>query len=346
MPAMLRLLLVGICLLAAGGARAQETGERRPVPSVADHRLTVETPDGRGELPVFLSRDWDAPLSGVTLAIIVVHGAQRNADFYLRSAEQALAKSGVAEPTTVLVAPQFLAPPDIGAHGLPNSVLRWSLEGWKGGEPAEGPAPISAFAAFDAVLARLADRRRFPDLARVVIAGHSAGAQVVQRYAVVGRGEAALTRAGIAVRYVVANPSSYLYFSDDRPRPDGSLGPFAGAAACPGFDRWKYGLAGAPAYVETDDAALERQYAARDVVYLLGTADTDPHHPMLDRSCAGNAEGPYRYARGLAYFHYLQTRDGAALKHRVVEVAGVAHDGRGMFTSACGLAVLFGRPGC
>lgn len=346
MSAVLRIFVVGICLLAAGGAFAQEAGQRRPVRTVADHRLAVETPEGSGMLPVFLSRDWEAPLPGVTQAVIIVHGALRNAGIYLRAAEEALAKSGVAETTTLLVAPQFLAPPDIRAHGLPDAVLRWSLEGWKGGEPAEAPAPISAFAAFDAVLARLADRRRFPDLARVIIAGHSAGAQVVQRYAVVGRGEATLTQAGIAVRYVVANPSSYLYFSDDRPRPDGSLAPFADAARCPTFDRWKYGLAGAPAYAGSEAAGLERQYVARDVVYLLGTADTDPNHPMLDRSCAGMAEGPYRYARGLAYFHYLQAREGSALRHRVVEVAGVGHDGRAMFNSVCGLAVLFGRPGC
>lgn len=31
---------------------------------------------------------------------------------------------------------------------------------------------------------------------------------------------------------------------------------------------------------------------------------------------------------------------------RVVEVAGVGHDIRAMYNSACGLAALFGRPGC
>jgi len=339
-----------VCLLAglllAGQALARDTSERQPVAAVADRRLTVTTADGAGDLALYLSRDWAAPQPGVTTAVVVVHGAHRNAEAAFRDAGRAVAKSGIAQAKVLVVAPQFLTSPDIQAHGLPGSVLRWSREGWKGGELAEGPAAISSFAAFDAILARLADRRLFPDLIRVVIAGHSAGGQVVQRYAVAGHGEAALAGIGIALRYVVANPSSYLYFSDDRPLPAGGFAPFAAAARCPSFDRWKYGLAGAPAYVGTDAAALERQYLARDVVYLLGTADIDPNHPQLDRSCAGMAEGPYRYARGLAYFHYLQTRDRAALRHRLVEVAGVAHSSRAMFTSACGLAVLFDRPGC
>jgi hypothetical protein len=41
-----------------------------------------------------------------------------------------------------------------------------------------------------------------------VVAGHSGGAQVVQRYAIAGKAELALTREGVGVRYVVANPST------------------------------------------------------------------------------------------------------------------------------------------
>jgi hypothetical protein len=161
----------------------------------------------------------------------------------------------------------------------------------------------------------------------------------VQRYAVVGNGVGALEARKVAVRYVVANPSSYLYFSSDRP--------VSNTEACPSLDRWKYGLEGdVPPYVTMAPDSLERRYAQRDVVYLLGTADVDPHHPALDTSCAGEAQGPFRYARGTYYFRMLQAREGANLKHRLLEVDGVAHDGDRMFTSTCGLAALFNRPGC
>jgi hypothetical protein len=161
----------------------------------------------------------------------------------------------------------------------------------------------------------------------------------VQRYAVVGRGEAALATAGVHVRYVVANPSSYLYFDDQRP--------VAAGDSCPTVNQWKYGWPGAPAYARASSPqAYEAGYVRRDVVYLLGTADTDPDHPALDKSCAGEAQGPYRYARGLAYFAYLQKRNPAMKAQRIVPVEGVGHDGDAMFTSVCGLSVLFDRAGC
>jgi hypothetical protein len=177
-----------------------------------------------------------------------------------------------------------------------------------------------------------------PDLATVVVAGHSAGGQLVLRYAIVGRGEAALLARNVHVRYVVANPSSYLYFSDDRPEK-------VDVTACPRFDRWKYGLADAPAYVR-DTAGVEERFARRDVVYLLGTADVNPDQADLDKSCGGEAEGPNRLARGTAYFAYLKARHPDGFKQRLALVPDVAHQGSRMFNSACGLTALFDRPGC
>lgn len=320
---------------------------------VADARLTVTTQAGTtqaittqagatqagsGEVPLYLSADWSHPLPSITRAVIVVHGVGRNADVYLRGAEAARAAAGPAGEDTLLVVPQFLADIDIATFQLPAAVLHWSTGSWIEGEPANGPAPLSSFDVFDAILHRLADRALLPNLAHVVLAGHSAGGQVVQRYSIVGRGEAALAARGVTLRYVVANPSTYLYFSDNRPVP-------VDPAACPGFDRWRYGLAGAPRYVG-DTAGMEARFAARRVVYLLGTADTDPHHPALNTSCGAEAEGPHRFARGMAYFIYLQARHPGTLAQRVALVPGVGHNGGAMFGSLCGLAALFDRPGC
>jgi hypothetical protein len=326
-----------VALLLAHRAAAQPEWHN-PVQVVADARLTVTAPAGTGEVPVYLSADWSHPLPNITRAVIVVHGVERNADVYLRGAEAARAAAGSAGEDTLLIVPQFLADIDVATFHLPPVVLHWSTGGWSEGEPAHGPAPLSSFDVFDTILQRLADRALLPDLAHVVLVGHSAGGQVVQRYSVVGRGEAALGARGLAWRYVVANPSSYLYFSDDRPMP-------VDRAACPDFDRWKYGLAGAPPYVG-DTTGMEARFAVREVVYLLGTADTDPHHPALDTSCAGEAEGPYRFARGQAYFAYLEARHPGTLAQRVALVPGVAHNEWKMFGSACGLAALFDRPGC
>ena len=76
-----------------------------------------------------------------------------------------------------------------------------------------------------------ADRARFPALRDVVIAGHSGGAQVAHRYAIVGAG---CNVAGVRCRYVIANPSSYVYFDSMRPYEDGVLRP-ADTTACPAW---------------------------------------------------------------------------------------------------------------
>lgn len=326
---------------------ADESPPQKPVKEVADRRLAVTTPAGSGELALYVSRDWSRPQPGVTRAVIVIHGRLRNADVYNASAEKALAAAGEAGRSAILVVPQFLSEIDAQVHHLPAGTLRWGTIGWEGGGDAKGPAPISSFAALDAILARLADHRLFPDLKAIVVAGHSGGGQVVQRYAILGQGEAAPVAAGIAVRYVVANPSSYAYFSADRPDGEGGFGPFAGAASCPKFDRWKYGMHDLPAYAgAATPAALEQAYLGRDVIYLLGTADADPNHPALDKTCMAEAQGPYRLARGEAYVQYLRDRHPDGFRQKLLLVRGVGHDGDRMLTSACGLAALFDRPGC
>lgn len=326
-----------LSLLAAPALAADEIApNHRPVKAVGEYRIDVE---GRGALPLFLSRDWAQPSPQIDRAVLVLHGRLREADVYFKTALGAQAAAGPAGATTLMIAPQFLADVDVSAHGLAADTLRWTWEGWEGGEPATGPSPASSFEALDAILARLADRRLFPNLKHIVVAGHSGGAQVVQRYAIAGHGEAA-AGAGISLRYVVANPSSYAYFTLERPEP-------AIAAACPGYDDWKYGMRGRPEYLAAaTPAALEAQYASRRVIYLLGALDVDPQHPALDKSCMARAQGPYRYARGHFYAASMAARHPGAANHIVHDIAGVGHDGDRMFRLECGLAALFDVAGC
>ena len=341
------MLLAGLLLnvgVAHGCSTTTSSIQDRPVGVVADQRFKVTTPAGAGVLALYVSRDWETPQPGITRAVILVHGLLGR-DVFVRTADE-LAIAGDAGRTTLLIAPEFLSDLDVTSRRLPDDLWHWRPAAPGGGGNATGPVPISSFEVLDAILARLAERTRFPDLERVVLAGHSGGGQMVQRYAVVGHGDAVLTAAGVPMRYVVANPGSYLYFSAERPRPDGGFAP-ADESRCPAVNRWRYGLIDAPAYVVQKNAGdLERAYTAREVVYLLGTADNDPTHYELDTSCGGEAQGPHRHARGVAYMRYMQSRHPSGLNHHLWEVPGVGHSGKAMFVSACGLAALFDRPGC
>ena len=329
-------LLVVTVAHASVAAAADAERYLKPVKEVANTRIAV----GKATFPLYVSADWSRPLPDITRAVLVLHGVLRNADDYYASAISAQTAAGDAGKSALMIAPQFLTEPDVEAFKLPADTLRWTTTGWEGGDPAIAPAPTSSFEALDAILAKLGDRKLLPNLKQVVVFGHSGGGQVVQRYAIAVKGDQVLLHQGIGVRYVVANPSSYAYFTKDRPEP-------AIAASCQGYNDWKYGMDDRPPYLATPTpAALEQAYVARRVIYLLGTLDTNPNHPALDKSCMAEAEGPYRYMRGHTYIDVMKARDNGTPNHSQWDVPGVGHEGGKMLTSPCGLAAVFDIPGC
>ncbi|WP_338473919.1 alpha/beta hydrolase [Pseudomonas sp. MS646] len=271
-----------------------------------------------------------APAS-IQRVLIILHGRLRNADTYLHSAEKAAGQAGQLG-TTLIIAPQFLNEQDVARHLLPNDLLRWQGNDWMAGGLSTGPHPVSSFQVLDDIVARVSDRQQFPEVQQIVIAGHSGGAQVVQRYALLAHGPFRINP-----RFVVANPSSYAYFDEQRPMA-------FDAASCPGFNHWKYGLKNLPAYAAGQTPAqLEDNYIKRDIVYLLGQQDVDPEHPALDKSCEAQTQGPYRLLRGHFFFDYLTRRHPGEMPQQLIEVPGIGHDGSGMFNSPEGLKALFGQ---
>ncbi|RDU95591.1 alpha/beta hydrolase [Trinickia dinghuensis] len=317
-----------------------------PVAVIAPTRLRLDTPQGAAQFPLYLSADWNVPQPRIERAVIVIHGKLRNADVYYRTALHARDAAGADPATTLMIAPQFLATLDMSAHDLPADMLHWNENGWMGGEPAEGSVPISSYAVLDAIVARLADRHLFPRLKQIVFAGHSGGAQVVQRYAVASHGLRTLAQEGIDVSYLVSSPSSYVYFDDTRPSANGGFAPFD-AAQCASFDDWKYGMRKRPPYVnDRGPEQLEAAYASRRVTYLVGGNDDAPNQAALDRSCPAEAQGPQRVARAESYFHYLQARHPEGFNQHFHVVPGVGHNGARMLTSSCALATMFGTGSC
>ncbi len=338
--------VIGAALVNVGAAAREFDTVKSPVPVVLDGRFTLSAKAGSGVVPLHVSRDWNVAQADVTRAVIFIHGWPRRdlgADDYVAE------KAGAAARDTLFITPQFLIDADVGAHRLPPTTLRWGLSGWRKGHDALAPAALSSFDVIDALFAHLADRKLFPHLKTVVLAGHSAGGQFVQRYAVVGEGERALAARDVAVRYVVANPATYLYFDARRRQPDGGFGVDAAARACADLGEWNYGLASkVPPYVArpVDAAALEKRYLARDVIYLAGTADNDPDGDAVDKSCGAASQGDTRFARAVNYAAYVDLLAQGRGRHRLFKVPGVAHHSYEMYASRCGLAALFDAAAC
>jgi hypothetical protein len=343
------ILLIASCTAESPAGAEKES----PVDIVASHVFGLNTPEGAAEMPFDVSLEWNQPQPQVTRAVVMFHGKGRDVDGYYRATLRAAESAGAdAAATSILVAPQFLNEEDARAHGLPARVLRWRQGTWESGAEAVEPVAESAYSVIDAIVEHLSDRRFFPNLKIIVLAGHSGGGQAVQRYAVVGHAER-LAGPSIHLKYVVANPSSYLYFGDERPQFKEKTFQFEKASGieCRNFNHWKYGpLEVHEAYVQQSASAgwqaLEDTFARKDVVYLLGAADVDPHEKDLDVSCAGEMEGPSRFLRGQAYYAWLHGRHLANWNQRIWFVPGVAHSGGKMFTSECGVDALFERSSC
>jgi len=321
------------------------TAREKPVAHIASQAYTLHTTAGDASLPLESSVDLQKSHPDITRAVIVFHGKGRNVEGYYHALESAARHA----QHIVLLAPQFLREDDVQAHRLPPQFLRWHEGNWIAGEPAVAPVPLSTFAVIDTLLKDLGNRQKFPNLSTVVMFGHSGGGQLMNRYAIVGTAPAALAVAGIHVRFVIANPSSYFYFTDDRPRADGSFSRYQGPA-CAAFNHWRYGPAHAPDYVADSSVAAWQQresaYANADVIYLLGEEDTDPEQRDLDTSCGGEAQGPERLDRGKAYFRYLKDRHPQDFRQQLWFVPGVAHAGSLMVESPCGVAAAFDSEHC
>lgn len=288
------------------------------------------------------------PLSGaveVEQAVIVVHGVQANAADYFNTMVALSSRAGV-QATTIIIAPRF----QVAADGPePHDAVWPSHSSWGAGgkstAPSEGAGGkkkrISSYAAMDEMLQILGDADRFPNLTRVTLVGHSGGGQLVHRYAIGGRAPDAM-RAGVRVRFVAANPSSYLYFTADRPVHDDAT--TTTTSSCQGYNDYKYGLDGRNVYMrELTGQELGERYARRRVTYLLGTDDVYQNHD-IDMSCKAKVQGEHRLARGKNYYASIKKLFPSAV-HEQIDVPGVGHDQEKMFGSEQGCAAIFGACG-
>jgi hypothetical protein len=345
-----RFLSVLPCMLvlcaAAASANAQNDDGLPRVGAPPWQTVELGHAGHRYPFPVYSSLELaPAKLSRIRHVLVMVHGVDRNADGYYETGAGLLWLNPAALDDTLVVAPRFVSTIDRGFEKMP----AWSRGGWAAGndsvKAASRPAPISSFTVLDDLLLRLGDRTLAPQLQDIVVAGHSAGGQMVQRYAAFNNVDERLRKTGVALRYVVANPSSYVYFTRDRPQNGSKTFQPYNPGLCPEFNSYRYGMEHLPPGLRESDAGhLAGRYAGRDVTYLLGGADNNPEHRLLDKSCAAEAEGATRLARGRAYLRYEAWLPAMKNKHDhpAYEVVGIGHNNREIFGSVCGARALLG----
>jgi hypothetical protein len=264
----------------------------------------------------------------ITRALIVIHGTNRDADNYFRSTLAAAFLADALEDT-VLIVPHIVSAAGACKDTLAPDEVSWNCSSWRTGGPSTADDKLTTFDMVDEILHRLAQKETFPNLKAIVLAGHSAGGQFVNRYEMSNRIHETL---GVPVRYVVSNPSSYAWI--DATRPVNEV-----AATCANYDRWPYGFQNRSGYAaRLSEEDLKKQLASRPTTYLLGEIDILPLGGF-DSSCPAMAQGATRLARGQAFGKYVDEKLNA--KHDIVVAPLCGHNARCMFTADIALPVLF-----
>jgi pimeloyl-ACP methyl ester carboxylesterase len=341
-PVLFALLILSIPTVVAGQCVTK--------PSSCTEFVTVGS--GPGRILVYRNQPLTTANNTVTRAVVVVHGAGGPARWEFRSVLAAAYLSGNLD-STLIVAPHFASNDGSACKdSLAENELNWNcdilLGDWRVGGQARNNSAMSSFDAMDAILLQVANRKIFPNLKSIVLAGHSAGGQFVTLYQAVNQVH---ERLGVATFYVVANASAYPYLDNRRPVPvapstanngEGEhfqFTQFTNARDCADYARWPFGLVNRVGYAaRVSESQIKEQAARRPVTYLLGQQDVVAPGGFFG-SCAGMAQGGSRLARGMAFAQYMKefSREGV---HKVVLVDGCGHDARCVYTSDDALPAL------
>uniref|UniRef100_A0A7S3NKB1 Cyanophycinase n=1 Tax=Aureoumbra lagunensis TaxID=44058 RepID=A0A7S3NKB1_9STRA len=289
------------------------------------------------------------------LVILVQHGTDRNGDEYTQYMAGAVAKSGLEN--TYVFGPQMYFLGDTGLDS--ENELYWddsenadSNWRWGGDSSALLSERISSFAVLDELVSALGNNQT-----KIFIAGHSAGGQVVQRFALFSQTHPDL--------FITANPSSVTYLDARRPllfssqraycdkecdnvtiaktQYEFEIPIFKKCVCSATYNNYGYGLNDlnkASMYVANQSISVVRErYLHRSVRYVAGQSDVcnlrfssceicQMNDNDLDRSCAAELQGYCRYERLTAFSQYINSTT-----HALVTIPNVGHNSCGIFQS-------------
>ncbi len=287
--------------------------------------------------------------SDIRRVILAIHSSSHDAIAVYNSCIELINSNNNLKRSTLVIAPQFLREKHVG-DSTDSNLLFWKSSPFWGSsvsttKSADKDLRISAYSILTQIISDICSKKTFPNVQKLTILGHSAGGQLVNRFAAGNTVEFDVVRpAGIRCRYVVMNPSSYLYFSAKR-SVNGSVRNFSipppeVIEKYPGYNNYGYGLDKLYSYHRKEGLTAEKirqMYPQRNVVYLLGEKDRYADSSMSVHPHA-ILEGKNRLERGRIYYGHLIDEFGPAIKNtqRMVIIPKVGHSGRKMILSKRG----------
>ncbi len=317
--------------------------------AICNNRFPIEVNGEVLKLPICTNKNINSADEKINELVVIIHGDGRNATDNEVHIEKAAKIAGTNQ--TLIIAPQFLIADDLGATEKQN-ILYWSFLGWKQGDesltwPYGRNWSMSSYEVTDKIINHVLNSGLFPNISKVVIVGHSAGGQFVNRYAA-GNVQQQNSPNKISFKYIIASPSSYLYFDNLRKTSD-SNNEFEDPSQktkqkCSTYNDYKYGLNKLNPYMQkVGSVQIVEQYKSREVVYLLGGADKSRWDSSVDKSCQADLQGSNRLERGQVYFNYIGQVLGKTVykNHRQIVISDVNHDARELLVAPEGVNELF-----
>ena len=299
--------------------------------------------EGHATIPYEGNYSLNKKNTNITRLVVAIHSSNHDANFYFKNTFN-LASKLHTEQNTLIVSPQFLLSSLIDSPVHAN-YLYWRVYPFLGSSMStykNHKARISAYEVLDTLIDKITQKGNFSNLKEIVIFGHSAGGQFVNRYCAYNR----FQKNGLYVHYIVMAPSSYLYFDNKRPIGKNSSLFKKVPIQIKKYNSWGHGLENLyrvhRKYKITPDM-MRKQYAKSNVTYLVGAKDNDPNNKSLSTTQASNLQGSNRLQRMLFYKKHLQSHFGEMilLRHQFFIIPNVGHSSKGLMNSKKGKETLF-----
>lgn len=282
-------------------------------------------------------------------AVIVIHGQKNDPQSYEYAMLNALAaipaplNATINRDSVAVMAPGFFNP--LRNEGLisddnaaSNALVFQDWEWFSGGNSIypSNTSTVSSYDVMDQIIQYFDNKNIYPNMQRIVIAGHSMGAQLVNRYAAVGKDLQTVS----PLVYYIGDPNGYLWFSDSRP---------LDTSDCPTFNDWNDGLDNYneyntynPELVAQGAAAVQANYNSRTIAYARATKDKGDY----SENCNPYSTGANRYDR---FFNFISafpvTNDvdtcSLAGTCSTIDYIVAGHNDAVVFASDAGRARLF-----
>jgi len=289
------------------------------------------------EIPYATNLKIDQNHPEITRLVLAIHSSSYNPDYYLDNVLLVLDNKPSQQQKTLIITPAFYRQDKTSL----SDIMVWRTSPFWGGSRGlyKGKkVNLSAYEILDDILEHIITSNHFPNLRDIIILGHSAGGQLVNRYAAVNRIEDTIAiKHNISISYLVMAPSSYVYLDAKRIyRNDDSVQFRVPFNAHKKYNNWGYGLKHLYGYHKRHHITRDMirfQYQYRNVLYLVGSKDTKK--AALDQSKSAMLEGKNRLQRLKNYYLHLQNHYGQEITeyHHMAIIQGVGHSSRRLMLS-------------